>query len=165
MIADMLPSELPAEEGGISADKIINDLTEARELYDNVLDSSDLSQICSSEALQNIKRKLEENKGKLTTRNSVLWLQYLDMVDVLKMILKAEHTGDLKLHLQSVHKMLPYFAASGHTIYPKSAYVYLQSMHKLPETNPEVHHKFEEEYHVVRRSNRYWAGLWTDLII
>ena len=53
MIADMLPSELPAEEGGISGDTIINDLTEARELYDNVLDSSDLSQICSSEALQN----------------------------------------------------------------------------------------------------------------
>ena len=58
MIADMLPSELPNEEGGISGDKIINDLTEARELYDNVLDSSDLSQICSSEALKNIKRKL-----------------------------------------------------------------------------------------------------------
>ena len=71
-------------------------MTEVRELYDYVLDSSDLSQMCSSEALKNIKKKLEENKGKLTTRNSVLWLQYLDMVDVLKMILKlsARETGN-----------------------------------------------------------------------
>ena len=38
-------------------------------------------------------------------------------------------------------------------------------MLKLPETNPEVHHKFEEGYHVVRRSNRYWAGLSIDHII
>ena len=42
-----LPTELPDEEGIISGDTIINDLTEARELYDNVLDSCDLSQICS----------------------------------------------------------------------------------------------------------------------
>ena len=61
--------------------------------------------------------------------------------------------------------MLPYFAVSGHTFYAKSAYVYLQTMLKLPERNPEVHHKFEEGYHVVRHSNRYWAGLLTDLII
>ena len=35
----------------------------------------------------------------------------------------------------------------------------------LPETHPDVHQKFEEGYHVVRRSDRYWGGLFTDLII
>ena len=61
--------------------------------------------------------------------------------------------------------MLPYFVASGHRLYAKSAYVYLQMMTALPETHPDVQKKFEEGFHVVRRSNRYWAGMSTDRII
>lgn len=38
-------------------------------------------------------------------------------------------------------------------------------MTALPETHPDVHTKFENGYHVVRRSNRYWAGLFIDLTI
>ena len=38
-------------------------------------------------------------------------------------------------------------------------------MSMLPETHPDVHQKFEEGYHVVRRIDRYWGGLFTDLII
>ena len=60
--------------------------------------------------------------------------------------------------------MLPYWAASGHTLYTKSAYVYVQTMLDLPETHPDVYQKFIKGYHVVRRSERYWAGLSTDLI-
>ena len=30
---------------------------------------------------------------------------------------------------------------------------------------PDVHHKFEEGYHVVMHIDRYWGGLFTDLII
>ena len=37
-------------------------------------------------------------------------------------------------------------------------------MLRLPETHPDAHRKFLEGYHV-RRSNRFWAGLSTDLII
>ena len=61
--------------------------------------------------------------------------------------------------------MLPFFASSGHHRYAKSAYLYLQSMSKLPETHPSVYHIKLNGYHVVRRSNAYWAGLSTDLVI
>ena len=61
--------------------------------------------------------------------------------------------------------MLPYFAASGHPRYAKSAYVYLQIMLRLTETRPDAHRKFMEGYHVVRRSDRFWAGLSPDIII
>ena len=61
--------------------------------------------------------------------------------------------------------MLPYFAASGHSRYAKSAYVYLQIVLRLPETHPDAHRKFMEGYHVVRGSDRFWAGLSTDIII
>ena len=70
-----------------------------------------------------------------------------------------------KLHLQTLQDMLPYFAASDHSLYAKSAYVYLEIMLRLPETHPDAHRKFMEGYHVVRRSDRFWAGLSPDLII
>ena len=61
--------------------------------------------------------------------------------------------------------MLPYFAASDHYLYVKSTYLYLQSMIKLPVTHPFVYGKFLGGFHVLRRSNRFWAGLSTDLVI
>lgn len=38
-------------------------------------------------------------------------------------------------------------------------------MLSLKETNPDVYALFTEGFHVVRRSNRFWAGLSTDLVI
>ncbi|XP_021375007.1 uncharacterized protein LOC110464230 [Mizuhopecten yessoensis] len=38
-------------------------------------------------------------------------------------------------------------------------------MRELTHTHPEVYRRFREEYHVVRRSDRYWTRLSTDLII
>ena len=61
--------------------------------------------------------------------------------------------------------MLPSFAASGHSLYAKFAYIYLQTMSSLQETHPHVYRKFQEGFQVVHRSNRFWVGLSTDLVI
>ncbi|KAK3747021.1 hypothetical protein QZH41_001488 [Actinostola sp. cb2023] len=89
----------------------------------------------------------------------------MHMVDILHRFIKAERTGNWELHLQTVYEMLPYFAASGHNQYAKSAYIYLQFMRELEEKHPDVYRNFQEGLHVVRRSDRYWAGLSTDLAI
>ena len=73
--------------------------------------------------------------------------------------------GNFHLHLQSVKEILPYFAAAGHRLYTKSAYMYLQSTSKLATTRPNVYQTFPVGYHEVRRSDRLWSGLSTDLII
>ena len=95
----------------------------------------------------------------------MLWLQYLDVVSTLQRFVEAERMSNWKLHLETVHYMLPYFEASGHSRYAKSAYVYLQIMLRLPETHPDAHRKFMEGYHVVLRSDMFWAGLSPDPII
>ncbi|GFN75908.1 hypothetical protein PoB_000241400 [Plakobranchus ocellatus] len=61
--------------------------------------------------------------------------------------------------------MLLYLAASGHSLYAKSVYIYLQQMQTLQEQHPEVFSAFSAGYHVLRRSDRFWAGLSTDLVI
>ena len=87
------------------------------------------------------------------------------MVDILRKFLKNERTGNWRLHLETVREMLPFFAASGHTLFAKSAHVYLQTMLELLRSHPDLYQKFEAGFHVLRRSDRYWAGLSTYLII
>jgi len=65
-------------------------------------------------------------------------MQYMDMVDVLRKFIKAECTAKRDLHLQAIYDMLPFFAAAGHTLCAKSAYIYLQIMLDLPTKHPEV---------------------------
>ena len=139
-----------------------SDLTEAAKLYDRVMSSeSSVDEVCASEVLKIIKDK----KSLMKTRTAQLWLRYMKMLDIVRNFIKAERTGNWELHLQSVYDMIPYFAATGHRLYAKSAHVYLQNMLSLPVTHPEVHKKFKESFHVIRRSNRYWAGIPTDLTI
>ena len=91
--------------------------------------------------------KLDDLEQTMSTRTAMLWLQYL--VSTLQRFIEAERMSNWKLQLQTVHYMLPYFAASGHSRYAESAYVYLQIMLRLPETHPDAHRKFMEGYHVV----------------
>ena len=61
--------------------------------------------------------------------------------------------GIRELHIQAMYEMMPYLVASGHNVYTKCIQVYVQQMHKLHETHPEV-----------RRSDRFWVGLSPDLV-
>ena len=86
------------------------------------------------------------------------------MADILPKFIGAERTGNWNEHLQCEYNMLPYLTTSGHRLCTKSAYVYLKMMTKLLNTHLEVYKKFQERYHVLWHSNRYWAGLSTELI-
>lgn len=142
-------------------------LRAVQEIIDRLLSHEiRIEDISSDETIARLEQKLKECRNNLASlRTSKLWLQYLDMIEILRCFIKAERTGDWHLHLETLSEMLPYFAASGHNLYAKSVYLYLQSMSKLNETHPDVYQQFENGYHVVRRSDRYWAGLSTDLVI
>ena len=106
-----------------------------------------------------------EMKSLKSSRTSALWLQYMNMVDVLRKFVQAEYTGNWELHLQALSEMLPYIAASGHNHYTKSGFVYLKRMSNLQVQHHHVYQHFVNGLHVVRRSDRCWAGLSTDLVI
>ena len=142
-------------------DMPFQDLEAASEVLDE-----ECSSYLSPEILNRISAKINEVKGTLSTlRTAKLWLQYMDMIELLCRFTKAERTGNFNLHLSGVLEMLPYFAASGHNSYTKSAYMYLHTMQSLKDDHPVVHDLFQAGYHVVRRSDRYWGGLSTDLVI
>lgn len=61
--------------------------------------------------------------------------------------------------------MINLFAATGHNNYAKSSRLYLQLMYELPSSHPWLYQQFLNGHHAVRRSERFWAGLSTDLAI
>ena len=87
-------------------------------------------------------------------------------INILKLFIGAERTGNPNLYLVAVGKMLNVFAATCHFNYVKSARLYLQMMLELPSFHPWLYNNlFSNGYHTVRRNDRYWTGLWTDLTI
>ena len=96
------------------------DLREACQMFDDLLaDPSISDEVTFSEALAKVAGKLEEKRNSMSgLRTAQLWLQYLDMVAILKKFIKAERTGNWTLHLAAVQDMLPYFAAAGHNLMP-----------------------------------------------
>lgn len=96
-----------------------------------------------------------------------LWTQYFKMVTLVKHFIEAERSGNWELHLDTIQKMLPYFHASGHFLYAKSAHLYLQDMSRLREKMPaEEFHKFTDQgYFTIRRTNKFWSGIMSDQTI
>lgn len=96
-----------------------------------------------------------------------LWVQYFQMVTLMKQFIEAERMGNWTLHLDTIKKMLPYFHAAGHFLYAKSAHLYLQDMLTLEEKmNPFEFNQFTKEgSFTIRRSDKFWSGIWSDMTI
>ena len=71
--------------------------------------------------------------------------------------------GHLGTPHPSKYEMMAYLAASGHNLHSKCIHVYLQQMHTLRETHPEVSRHFDQGLHVVYRSDQACAGLSPEL--
>eukprot|EP00794_Sanderia_malayensis_P017156 gene17156-18878_t len=135
-----------AQESRTGNDALVNS---SETLYKELVgEEKTVEEVSGSDILNNILTKVfeERKKCQAESRTAALWLQYLDMLDIVHAFMKAESTGNWEMHLQS-------------------ARLYLQSMNSLKVEFPDVYKAFARGFHVVRRSDRYWAGLSTDLII
>ena len=86
-------------------------------------------------------------------------------IEIFIRFLEAERTSNRKLHLNVAHEMIPFFFSSGHYLYAKSTFLYLQTMLNLETTHSGIYELFEKGYHTIRRSDQLWAGLSPDLVI
>ena len=100
------------------------------------------------------------------SRTAKLWINFMNYVHTIRMFIAASRTGNWNLTLVTMESMINLFAATGHTNYARCLRRHLQLMLKLKDSHPQVHEKFAQQgAHVTRRSERYWTGLWPDLII
>lgn len=87
------------------------------------------------------------------------------MVDIVKTFISAERSGNFEMPLQAVEHMLPYFASSDHNNYAKCARVYFEQMTELKATYPELYRMLNKGHFTVRRKDRKWSGVWTNMYI
>ena len=138
--------------------------------YMSLLDGNETLEVtANSSVVENITNQLEMNLqcAEAHGRTEKLWVQYFRCITIVKLFIRAERCGDWNLHLHSVKLMLPYLHAAGHLNYAKSAQVYLQQMHKLETVmKPEEFDLFTSQgYFTIRRSDKFWSGIWTDMTI
>ena len=141
---------------------------QAGETYSSlVAKETTLETALASDILIQIKEKIDTKKAELSRRSktSQLWINYQRMLQTARAVIKADRTGSWLLHLRAVLDCLPIFATAGHYNYLKPVYFYIQEMCKLETRHPDVYAKFSRGFHVIRRSNQFWAGLSSDLVI
>ncbi|CAH1115051.1 unnamed protein product [Psylliodes chrysocephalus] len=131
----------------ITVENIINNTLS---YYDIVEDDETAGQL-----LHRFNQKLKEYQKRGPTAQLRI---YFRMVSIAK--------GDWQAHLNSVKEMLPYFHASGHLPYAKSAHLYLQDMLQLGEViDSSVYQRFTEGFFTVRCSDKLSCGTSMDMII
>lgn len=139
--------------------------TDASILYDSVMSEKEsVENVESSDTMREINNIFNTKKLELQlSQTSTLWLEYQEMVQTVRKLSAADRTSPWKL--QAIQECLVIVAAVGHHNYLKSGYKYLQDMLMLPSQNPTVYEMFLKGLFVVRRSERFWAGLGSDLVI
>ena len=129
-----------------------SDLKAAESLYDVLMAmTKDADEVANDEAIARI-RAIRDGHVETLAKDPTasLWIQYLVMIRILRNFIRAERLGNWYLHHEAVSEMLPYVASSGHSLYAKSASIYLSSMANLPNGHPAVNQHFVEELHVAR---------------
>ena len=107
------------EDGADSADteKIFSASDELMEFFTVYLGAleghTDMRSIEENVSLAEVAKKFSSLKQSLSEKSSTakLWIQYMEMIDILKKFIQAERTGNWDLHLQAVEAMLPHFAS------------------------------------------------------
>jgi hypothetical protein len=90
--------------------------------YDQLVSKEiSLEDVNDNEVFKHVKEGFDAKLLQLASYpTACFWVQYMDMIRILKQFIKAERTGNRELHIQSVEHMLPYHAATGHNLYIKS---------------------------------------------
>ena len=102
-----------------------SDLKAAESHYGELMAmTKDAEEVANDEAIARIQAIRDGHVETLAKDPTAsLWIQYLDMIRILRKFIRAERLGNWYTpytHLEAVSEMLPYLAASGHSLYAKS---------------------------------------------
>ena len=103
----------------LSSDNVPVELDAIADLYDYLVSSkTTMHEVESSAELQALQVKLDMFTETLGSKylTAKLWLEYMEMVNIMRAFIRSERTGDWSLHLRTLQDMLPYLAASGHNL-------------------------------------------------
>ncbi|KAK6186306.1 hypothetical protein SNE40_008368 [Patella caerulea] len=136
--------------------------------YDSVISGKlQISDLKNDETLVEIEKTVEDKKcaKSIVSRTANIWYLYQKLIQTARNLVKSDRSSSWNSHLRVIYDCLPIFAAAGHFNYLKSTYLYLMDMLALKHTCPGVNKMFENGLFVIRRTDKFWAGLSLDLVI
>ena len=90
------------------------------------------------------------------------WKTTLDLeLSVLEYV-KATRTGNFKLYIDILDRLMPWVFATGHTYYARNLPVHLRDMCTLEEHLPELYDEFFKGHFVVQKSRRPFSKIALD---
>ena len=108
-----------------------------------------------------------QKKPELTSssRTAALWLNYIQYIHIDQIFIRTERTSNWSLHIAATKSMFNLFAAIGHNNYARTGRIYVRSMEEIQKQHPLLFEQFLLGNHTAKRSEKKWAGIWTDLSI
>ena len=80
-----------------------------------------LDDVLKDDVFVKLNNKINEWKQSMEGyKTAKLWLQYMEMVQILRDFIRSARAGNWALYLHSLQEMLPFLASSGHNNYTKS---------------------------------------------
>ena len=73
---------------------------------------------------------------------AALWMNFLDMVELLLDLIRSYRESDWHLHLHTIRRLIPWCFAYDHVNYARYLSVYYGQMIHLNETHPDVYEHF-----------------------
>ena len=84
------------------------------------------------------------------TQLAKFWMTYLDMVEILLGLIRADREGDWQLHLACIRRVIPWCFAFDKVNYSRYLPVYYAQMTKLETSSPVLHQHFMQGYFTVQ---------------
>ena len=92
------------------------------------------------DSLKKLENVMSEMKKKLSiTPTGKLWIQLLELFDLLKLSKRAQRTGECLLYFLCLQLESPFFASCGHNPYTKSINLFLNDMMNLKGSDPDIY--------------------------
>ena len=93
------------------------------------------------------------------------WDTFIYLIQQVENLVHADRDGDWTLHLHAIQALLPIFAAFDSTNYLRWCSLYLEDMHKLPDTAPDVYRAFMAGKFVVKRTHGKFNAVGADMAL
>lgn len=93
------------------------------------------------------------------------WDTFISLMFNVENLLRSDREGNWTLHVQAIHDLLPIFAAFDSTSYLQWCSLYLEDMHQLPETIPQVYEAFSDGKFVVKRTPGKFKSVGADMAL
>ena len=100
-----------------------------------------------------------------TSITGKFWNNYLNAIEAMLTVIRAERSGDWKMYLDGLMAMLPTFFAYERVNYSRWLPIYITDMLDLEDKAPAIHDAFMQGQFSINRTGNSFTGVATDQVL